>query len=1416
MLGLIASCAGPTPAGADIFTWANPASVTTADATLEAQTVLGQTAFIAGAECFGTTEEVVTLTDGTTIDFKADNSVASATGCGTATGGWFSAGKTTGNAAFDNVLDQFNWDCGPKKITLYNLITGASYWVQLFALDNRGVNRQAYFVDPSDTNNISAEINMSDDAYVVGSFVAGSNTQDIIEELLPSNAANINALVLYTTSAQAASPRAQTPQASPANTVFGETTVTLSVQVTGPPPFQYQWLKDGGPLNGATGSTLVLTNSTVGESGNYAVEVSNSYGSGTSPALTVTITPPSPPLLTSEPAQPLSLFLQDTITLAAGVIGSPPIALQWQKDGAGIPGATNATLVFSSIDPTNAGTYILMASNSLGTTNTTPVTLTVIDSIQFSWFPPTPITTADATINQRVASLRAEAFGGTEALVTLASGTTIDFLADNSVASVTGQGTFYGAYPAGTTATTGNTNFDSVLNGASWDGGPKKITIYGLTPGNLYAAQLFALDNRGGVNGRTAYYSDPMDPGNASATFTMGANDFVIGIFTANSTNQTIIENLPNGNAGNMNALVLYGLTPAPLVWATPTASPTNELLAGYDMTLAVSEISGTQPYQYQWIKDGKSLSGATNSTLVLTNTTVDQSGNYDVMVSNSAGSSISPAIAVTIIQPSAPIFTSEPTQPAGSLFLQDMVTFAATVSGSPPITFQWQQDGVNIAGATNATLVLSNIQPASAGSYTLAASNFVGTTNTPPVTVTVIPALQFTWNHTNAIPTTADYGLDQPGTLIGAEAFGLTNTTVTITLTNGTSIDFMSDESVAHATGCGIFNTGSTTYTTNAAFDTVLAAFNWDCGPKTIEIYGLTPGNLYSAQLFAVDERQVGFGVGLRQAYFQDPNDPANVSDVFLMGQNVYTVGIFIANSTSQIIIEQCPGAIAGNGATAGEWNTQANINALVLRGLPKYPVILGPLTASPSNTVYSGQTVTLSLDPLLLTGIPPYQYQWRESGASLLGETNSTLVLANPTAAKSGSYDVVISNASGSATSAELLLTVNPPAPPTFPVPPAPASLARYTRYNAVFTAGVAGSPPIAMQWQHNGVDIAGATTETLTLANLQVSDSGSYTLVAANALGTNMSPAATLTVTAPVNGTYWGAVISDVPLAYWRFNETNDASAGGVIAYDFTGDGFNAVYGAGCVNGVPGPLPSDGFSIFEPTNTAVQTAYEVPNAYVTVPPLNLNTNTVTITAWIWPNASPEGQCGLVFSSGGTTAGLGFNTSGSLSYTWNNNDPGTWDWNPKLVPPSYQWSFVALAVAPSNAILYVINANGQTTATNVYTHTNQAFQGVTLIGSDGGGNGALNFIGTIDEVAIFNSTLTPAQIMDIYKGVVVPNVTLTIERAANGQLQVQWPQGTLLQAPAVTGPWTTNNAASPYKFSPTAAQQFYRVLAQ
>jgi hypothetical protein len=51
---------------------------------------------------------------------------------------------------------------------------------------------------------------------------------------------------------------------------------------------------------------------------------------------------------------------------------------------------------------------------------------------------------------------------------------------------------------------------------------------------------------------------------------------------------------------------------------------------------------------------------------------------------------------------------------------------------------------------------------------------------------------------------------------------------------------------------------------------------------------------------------------------------------------------------------------------------------------------------------------------------------------------------------------------------------------------------------------------------------------------------------------------------------------------------------------------------------------------------------------------------------------------------------------------------------------------------------------------------------------------------------------------------------------RMLGPNVQLTWPQGTLLEAGQLTGPWTTNTAISPYTFTPTAPQKFYRLIIQ
>jgi hypothetical protein len=286
---------------------------------------------------------------------------------------------------------------------------------------------------------------------------------------------------------------------------------------------------------------------------------------------------------------------------------------------------------------------------------------------------------------------------------------------------------------------------------------------------------------------------------------------------------------------------------------------------------------------------------------------------------------------------------------------------------------------------------------------------------------------------------------------------------------------------------------------------------------------------------------------------------------------------------------------------------------------------------------------------------------------------------------------------------------------------------------------------------------------------------------------------------------------AIASNIPVAYWRLNETN-----GTTAIDSAGL-FNATYGSGVAQGVAGPRPAD-FLGFEVTNTAAEFFNGVNNSWLTMPALNLNTNTVTISGWIYPIGAQAGYTGLVFCRGGSTvAGMNFNSAGTdVGYTWN-NDSGSWGWSSGVQPPPDQWSFVALVIQPSSATVYLINTNGLFSATNALSHPNQAFSGTGTIGTDTYASTARVFNGVMDEVAVFNRALTASQIQQLYaNGHQLPQVQLGFG-FSNANLSLNWPQGTLQQSSNLTGPWlAVTNAAGTFTISPTNDSSFFRILLQ
>ena len=86
-----------------------------------------------------------------------------------------------------------------------------------------------------------------------------------------------------------------------------------------------------------------------------------------------------------------------------------------------------------------------------------------------------------------------------------------------------------------------------------------------------------------------------------------------------------------------------------------------------------------------------------------------------------------------------APAITA---QPVGQTFIATATgTLSVLATGTAPLRYQWRRNGTFIPGATNATLVLTNVQSTQAGDYSVAVFNPAGSVLSTNVTVDVLYA---------------------------------------------------------------------------------------------------------------------------------------------------------------------------------------------------------------------------------------------------------------------------------------------------------------------------------------------------------------------------------------------------------------------------------------------------------------------------------------------------------------------------------------------------------------------------------------------------------------------------------------------------------------------------------------------------
>lgn len=183
-----------------------------------------------------------------------------------------------------------------------------------------------------------------------------------------------------------------TSQPQPTNlTVQVGSNVTTSVGATGA-AITYQWQKDDQPIQNnasALTPTLNLTNVQLSDAGVYKAVVSNAGGSVSSQPVTldVSVNPvPPPPSITTQPAD-TNAPINSATGLSVAATGDN-LFYQWFKNGALIPGATQATLGFGSAQVSDSADYYVVVSNSSGSVTSSIAKLLVVSTMQATSFAP--------------------------------------------------------------------------------------------------------------------------------------------------------------------------------------------------------------------------------------------------------------------------------------------------------------------------------------------------------------------------------------------------------------------------------------------------------------------------------------------------------------------------------------------------------------------------------------------------------------------------------------------------------------------------------------------------------------------------------------------------------------------------------------------------------------------------------------------------------------------------------------------------------------------------------------------------------------------------------------------------------------------------------------------------------------------
>jgi autotransporter-associated beta strand protein len=746
--------------------------------------------------------------------------------------------------------------------------------------------------------------------------------------------------------------------------------------------------------------------------GNLVLNIFNSTGA---PVLTI-----DPPVLT--PAPPAVIYVTESFSLTSAAYGVPPLSYQWRLNGTNISGATGTTFSKSNATTNNSGNYVVVVTNPYGsTTSSVPTTVTVLNpavsltsglNLWLKFDETTGLTAYDSSGKGLNGTLQGFA-GDDSQWVAGRLGGAINvnpYSGEQEVVAVQDNGSLNFStnmefsLAAWVNPATSQTSGAAIIAKGFGAGGEEYVLdvnggtyrFYVRNAGALATVYQTSAAPDGYWHQLTAVFSVPKSrvlvylDGNVILTGTPPAsllnitNEVDIGARMSGTNTQYDLDlnailddvRIYNRVLAPTEVAALYGL--APSVAPTLVSSPVSRsVFPGGSCTFS-APAAGTLPLRYQWQYGTTNISGATNSSYVVTNVQAGNVGNYTVTVTNIAGST--GATATLALLPT----------PTGN--------YETWVVGDQPEAY-WRLDDTT-------SPILDSMGRHDGLPYSLGA---------------VDSGLTY-------------FSVGQPGALINnADTSmyfysGYQNKVVVPYSSNLNSVPFTIE--------CWAQFSGSSSLTTYYSPVSSLAASGGDQG----YLLYAAADSLWESWL-GEGGTSWSFNQGTSVqpnawthlvATFDGTNNCIYVNGVLSQSK---TVTAFFQNLTSSFNIG-CNGAQNGyyfNGyidevafykSALSAARIAAHYNAAVYGGSVP-PVVIAPN----SQTVVVGSTVTFTASA---GGSPLLTYQWQKNGTSISGATNLSLILTNVYYTDAAQYTLAVTNGAGGVVGAAATLTVMPT--PTF----------------------------------------------------------------------------------------------------------------------------------------------------------------------------------------------------------------------------------------------------------------------------------------------------------------------------------------------------------------------------------------------